>query len=59
MRRQVLTSAPGTRTSNLVAYPGASGGPRIRIEAARESYPYEARLGAQNACEYEDNDQFR
>jgi len=42
-------SAPGTRTSNLVADGGTDGGEMIRMEAARESYPYVMALGAQNA----------
>jgi hypothetical protein len=41
-----LTSAPGTLTSNLVAGNGTPGADNIRIEAARESYPYEAVSGA-------------
>lgn len=42
-------SAPGTLISNLVAEGGTDGGESMRIEAARESYPYVIALGAQNA----------
>lgn len=42
-------SAPGTRTSNLVAAAGTEGGDMMRIEHLRESYPYVTALGAQNA----------
>lgn len=42
-------SAPGMRTSSLVAAGGAEGGEMSRIEAARESYPYVTELGAQKA----------
>lgn len=42
----MLTSAPGTRTSNRVAESGTPGAERIRIDAARESYPYDAVSGA-------------
>lgn len=41
-------SAPGTRISSLVAAGGTEGGEMMRMEAARESYPYETELGAQN-----------
>jgi hypothetical protein len=41
-----LTSAPGSRTSKRVASAGAPGGPISRIEAARDSYPYDAVSGA-------------
>lgn len=42
-------SAPGTRTSKRVADTGTLGGEMMRIDAARESYPYVTALGAQNA----------
>jgi hypothetical protein len=42
-------SAPGTRTSSLVADGGTDGGEIMRMEAARESYPYVTALGAQKA----------
>lgn len=42
-------SAPGTRTSNLVAAGGTTGGDMMRTEHARESKPYVTALGAQKA----------
>ena len=42
-------SAPGIRTSILVAAGGTEGGEIIRMDAARESYPYVTAFGAQNA----------
>lgn len=42
-------SAPGTRTSKRVADGGTEGGDIMRMEAARESYPYVTALGAQKA----------
>lgn len=42
-------SAPGMRTSKRVAAGGTDGGAMMRIDAARESYPYVTAFGAQNA----------
>lgn len=47
MAKWGFMSAPGTRTSSLVADGGTEGGEIMRIETARESYPYVIELGAQ------------
>jgi len=47
--RGQLTSAPGMRTSKRVALGGQPGGEMTRTLAARESQPYDAVSGAQNA----------
>lgn len=46
----LLTSAPGMRTSKRVAEGLTPGAEMMRIDAARESYPYDAVSGAQYCC---------